>query len=148
MVSLTLAYKIVFLKSWFILIEMTIFYGSYFHFQEDSNTIKYVLFGYYMSKLWIFEFFIIASLKAWVGNIKLQSNMIYCGCTFMDCYNMFLHCRPSFSYSRKCNIPGFRKTTFYVGSHSFGLVLWYEVALVWYKMAWKLPYAQLLPLCA
>ena len=32
---------------------------SYFHFQEESNALKYILFGY--CKLWIFEVWSIAS---------------------------------------------------------------------------------------
>jgi hypothetical protein len=36
-------------------------YGSYLHFQEDSNALTYMLFGYFMNKLWIFEASIIAS---------------------------------------------------------------------------------------
>jgi hypothetical protein len=39
----------------FTIIKMTKKYGPYPHFQEDSNTLKYVLFGYCMNKLWIFE---------------------------------------------------------------------------------------------
>jgi hypothetical protein len=45
-------------------------YDSQIHFEEDSNILKYVLFGYCMNKLWIFEVFIIASSKAWVGTTK------------------------------------------------------------------------------
>jgi hypothetical protein len=45
-------------------------YGSSSHFQEDSNALKYVLFGYCMNKLWIFEVWSIASLKTWVGITK------------------------------------------------------------------------------
>jgi hypothetical protein len=45
-------------------------YGSYTHFQEDSNTLKHVLFGYHMNKLWIFKISIITSPKMWVGSTK------------------------------------------------------------------------------
>jgi hypothetical protein len=36
--------------------------GCFLHFQEESNVIKYVLFGYYMKKSWILEVSNIASL--------------------------------------------------------------------------------------
>jgi hypothetical protein len=45
-------------------------YGSSPHFQEDSNALKYVLFGYCMNKLWIFEVWSIVSPKMWVGSNK------------------------------------------------------------------------------
>ena len=56
----------------FAIIKMTTINGYYLHFQEDSNTLKYILFGYYMNKLWIFEILIVASPKAWVGNTKIM----------------------------------------------------------------------------
>ena len=52
-----IAYKVVFLKPWF-LTPNTIYYyinnqknGLYLHFQQDSNTLKYVIFGYCMKEL-------------------------------------------------------------------------------------------------
>jgi hypothetical protein len=64
--------KVIFLKpSLFNIIKMIKKnYGSFPHFQEDSNALKYVLFGYCMNKLWIFEVWNIASPKTWVGNTK------------------------------------------------------------------------------
>jgi hypothetical protein len=62
-------------------------YGSFPHFQEDSNILKYVLFGYYMNKLWIFEVSITPSPKTWVCILKLWSNMIYNCCAFLDYYS-------------------------------------------------------------
>jgi hypothetical protein len=55
----------------FIIIKMTKKYGTSPHFQEDSNALKYVLFGYYMNKLWIFEVLIIASQKREQAVLKL-----------------------------------------------------------------------------
>ena len=40
-------------------------------FQEDSNILKYVLFGYCMNKLRIFKVSIIAYPKTWVGSTKI-----------------------------------------------------------------------------
>ena len=49
--------------------------------KQDSNTLKYILFGYYMNKLWIFE--------VWNTILKPWFNMIYNKCTFLDYYNVF-----------------------------------------------------------
>jgi hypothetical protein len=71
-----LGIKVVFWKPW-LLVADTIYYikieklyGSCPHFQEDSNVLKHVLFGYCMNKLWIFEVLIIAFSKVWVGISK------------------------------------------------------------------------------
>ena len=45
-------------------------YGIYSHFQEDSNILKHVLFGYYTTELWIFEVSIIAFFKTWIASTK------------------------------------------------------------------------------
>jgi hypothetical protein len=76
-------------------------YGSSPHFQEDSNVLKYVLFGYYMNKLWIFEVWSMASPKTWVGSTKTMiehddptwSIAIVHFWTAIVC---FLHCKPIF----------------------------------------------------
>jgi hypothetical protein len=75
-------HKIVFLKSWLFAADTIYYlndkkYAFYPHSQEDSNTLKYILFGYSMNKLWIFEVSVIASSKTWAGSTKLWFNMIY-----------------------------------------------------------------------
>jgi hypothetical protein len=62
------------------LIKKIPFCESCFHFQEDSSALKYVLIGYYMKKLWVFEVLLIATPKAWVSSSK---SMIYSNYTFI-----------------------------------------------------------------
>jgi hypothetical protein len=87
-------------------------YGSSPHLQEDSNALKYVIFGYCMNKLWIFEVWSIASPKTWVGSTKtliqhdLQLVYIF---GLLQC--VFSAAGLLFAYSRKWGNPGFRKTT-------------------------------------
>jgi hypothetical protein len=88
-------YKVVSLKPWQYLLLNGFFNGSYpswKYFQEDSNTLKHVLFEYYINKLWIFEVSIIPSSKTWVGNTKTwvgSTSKIYSSCTFLDYYSSF-----------------------------------------------------------
>jgi hypothetical protein len=42
----------------------------YPHFKDDSNTVKYVLFGNCMNKLWISKVLIFASQKMWIVSTK------------------------------------------------------------------------------
>jgi hypothetical protein len=87
-------------------------YGSSPHSQEDSNALKYVIFGYCTNKLWIFEVWSIASPKTWVGSTKIviqhDLQLVYIfgllQCVF-SAVGLF------FAYSRKWGSPGFRKTT-------------------------------------
>jgi hypothetical protein len=81
-------------------------YGSYPRFQEDSNELKYILFGYCMNKLWIFEVLIITSPKTWVGNtktmIKHDLQQLYISCLLQCIFSTTgLFC----AYSRKWRSP-------------------------------------------
>jgi hypothetical protein len=133
-------------------------YGSSFHFQHDSNALEYVLFGYCMNKLWIFEVWSIASPKMWVGSTKIviQHNLqqVYIYGLF---WCVFSTTSLLFAYLRKWRSPGFRKTTsffitcnFLLCEHKivtklflyhFPLSLWENILPI--KKLWKLVWLKL-----
>ena len=86
--------------------------GSYPYFQEESNALKYVLFGFCMNTLWIFKVLSIASLKTWVDSTKtmiqhdLQLVYVF---GLLQCHFSIACILPA--YLRKWGSPGFKKTT-------------------------------------
>ena len=79
-------------------------------FLEDSNTLKYVLFGCWMNKLWIFEVLIIASPKMWVRSTKtmIQHDLQHMYISGLLHY-VFSIIGLVFAYSQNWNSPNFRK---------------------------------------
>jgi hypothetical protein len=97
---------------YFLLLKWQSFDRFHPHFQEDFYTLKYVLFGYCVNKLWIFYVLIIASPKVWVCSTKTMilhylQHLYFSGLL----QYVFSTACLLFAYSRKWNTPGFRKTT-------------------------------------
>jgi hypothetical protein len=93
---------------WLLLLKSKIFYGSFSHFQEDSNALKYALFGYCMNKLWIFEVSIIAFPKAWVRQYQNRGPAwSTVDIHFRAATVRFLHCRPTFCLPTEIGKPRF-----------------------------------------
>jgi hypothetical protein len=90
-------------------------YGSSPHFQEDSNTLKYVLFGDCMNKLWIFEVWSIASIKTCVGSTKTFNQhdlqLVYISGLL---HRVLSSVGLLFVNAQKWGIDGFRKITLIV----------------------------------
>jgi hypothetical protein len=97
---------------YFLLLKWEFFLGSYQHFQEDFNALKYVLFGYCMNKLWILKVLVIASPNVWVGSTKTVIQH--------DLQLVYIYELPQYisftaglvlAYKWKQDSPGFKKTT-------------------------------------